>query len=123
MIQMRLAVASLGGLLLFLAACGGGEGDKERKAIEGAGVSVEISTAWVSESTSTSLLVAPDQAALETESGIHFRVELSDASAGDLEAAASALFSPQAGERAASLSVVEEPSGVRVGGKDGAAIT
>ena len=123
MIQMRLAVASLAGLLLFLTACGGGGGDTEGKTIEGAGVSVEISTAWVSESTSTSLLVAPDQAALETESGSQFRAEISDASAGDLEAAASAMFSPEATERADSLSVVEEPGEVRVGGKDGVAIT
>ena len=40
MIQMRLAVASLGGLLLFLTACGGGGGDTDRETIEGAGVSV-----------------------------------------------------------------------------------
>jgi hypothetical protein len=121
---MRLVVASLGCLLLFLAACGGGgRDDTELKTIDGAGVSVEISTAWVSESTATSLLVAPDQAALEAEPGIHFRAELSDASAADLDAAVSALSSPEAQERGESLSVVEEPSEVRVGGKDGVAIT
>src|SRR3990172_12394245 len=102
MIQMRLAVASLGGLLLFLVACGGsgGDSDSDLTTIEGAGVSVDISPGWVSDSTATSLLIAPDQAALETESGSQFRAEISDASAGDLEAAASAMFSPEATERA-----------------------
>ena len=123
MALVRLSAGLVAFLVLFLAACGGGGGDTERKTIAGPGVSVEISSAWVSESTSTSLLVAPDQAALEAEPGIQFRAELSDASTADLEAAVSELSRPDARERAASLSVVEEPSEVRVGGKDGAAIT